>query len=69
MSSIIIDISVSRVKDGQSIKIVCPYCPKRSSTFDGFRKHLTRYHKEELGYSDVYKQASKLWRLYKEAKA
>jgi len=68
MSSFEININVSRIKTGHEVRIVCPYCRKVSSTFDGFRKHLTRNHNTELGVNEVKKQASKLYRMYKEAK-
>ena len=47
---------------------VCPYCRKSSKSFDGFRKHLTRNHNTEFTINQVKKQASKLYRMYKEAR-
>lgn len=51
------------------VRILCPYCNHCSKTYDTFRKHLTREHNNELGIIQVKKQASKLWRLYKESRA
>ena len=68
MSSFEINIKVSRIKTGQGVRIVCPYCRKYIKSYDGFRKHLTRNHNTDLGVSEVKKQASKLYRMYKEAR-
>ena len=68
MSSFEINFNVSRIKTGHDVRIVCPYCRKVSHSFDGFRKHLTRNHSNELGITEVKKQASKLYRMYKEAR-
>ena len=68
MSSFEINIKVSRIKTGQGVRIVCPYCRKYIKSYDGFRKHLTRNHNEELGVKEVKKQASKLYRMYNGAR-
>ena len=68
MSSFEINIKVSRIKTGHDVRIVCPYCRKYLKSYDGFRKHLTRNHNTDLGVSEVKKQASKLYRMYKEAR-
>ena len=68
MSSFEINFNVSRIKTGHDVRIVCPYCRKSSKSFDGFRKHLTRNHNTELTINQVKKQASKLYRMYKEAR-
>jgi len=68
MSSFEINIKVSRIKTGHDVRIVCPYCRKIFLNYDGFRKHCSRNHSNELGVNEVKKQASKLYRMYKEAR-
>ena len=69
MSYFKIDIKVSRIKTGHDVRIVCPYgCRKIFLSYDGFRKHLTRNHSNELGITEVKRQASKLYRMYREAR-
>jgi len=69
-NDIIIRFKVSKVKQGLGeVHLTCPYCSHISKTIDGFRKHLTRNHSTEQGIIQVKKQASKLYRLYKEAKS
>lgn len=68
MSYFKIDIKVSRIKTGHDVRIVCPYCRKYLKSYDGFRKHCSRNHSNELGVNEVKKQASKLYRMYKEAR-
>jgi len=65
----IIDLRISRVKCGQG-KIIspCPFCNKINHSWQAMRIHLTRHHKNELGYKEIKRQASKLWRLYQEVK-
>jgi len=68
MSNITINLKIVRVKSGQNeIRLPCPYCNHILKNFDSLRKHLSRNHSTELGIDQVKKQASKLWRLYREA--
>lgn len=65
-----IQFKITREKLGLGkVHLLCPYCDHVSKTIDGFRIHLSRNHSGELGIVKVKKQASKLYRLYKEAKA
>lgn len=68
MSSFKINVKVSSTKFGHDVTIVCCYCRKYTKSYDAYRKHLTRNHNTELGVNEVKKQASKLYRMYKEAR-
>jgi len=68
MSSFEIYFKVLRTKSEHEVRMVCPYCRKCTLTFNSFRMHLTRNHNTELGVNQVKKQASKLYRMYKEAR-
>jgi len=69
MSNITINLKVvKRKSEHPEIRLVCPFhCNHVSKTIDAFRMHLTRNHSNELGIKQVKKQASKLYRLYKES--
>lgn len=67
MSRVFIDFSISRVKSGHAVNVLCPYCKKYLKTFDALRKHLTRNHHDECGIAQVKSQASKLWKMYRGA--
>jgi len=69
-NDILIQFKVTKIKQGLGqVRLACPYCEHTSKTIDGFRKHLSRNHIGALGIIQVKKQASKLYRLYKEAKS
>jgi len=65
MSSIIIQLTVSRVKsDEKIIYAVCPFCDHYSKSYHGFRSHLAYFHSNEIGISEVRKNIGKLYRVY-----
>jgi hypothetical protein len=68
MSTVFIEIRVTRVKHGHSVITICPYCNKHPKSFEALRKHLSRNHNNEIGIIEVKKQAKKLYKLYSEAK-
>ena len=65
MSLVVINLSIVRVKsDSHQIYAVCPFCNHYSKTYQGFRTHLARFHKNESCIEQVRKHVSKLYRVY-----
>ena len=68
--SVRIELKITKEKSNYgTVEILCPFCPRYFSKYEPtFRMHLSRTHSNEIGIEQVKKEASKIWRLYREAK-
>lgn len=64
MTSFIVELTVSRVKSGQTVFAVCPFCKHYARTYNAFRKHMEYHHRTEPGFEEAKKTVSKLYRIY-----